>query len=154
MMQAMWVTHGMIKAMCQAHRKEGDFSCLGGGGNIRLGGEKRKREKKREREERKEKQREERKKKEKEKKMKEKEGEEGRTMHSSSDPWRWALKSVYATRATLQEVRILPTLVYLHLKGLFMSEFWDWLSVGKQRDFLPTFFIEIVSAFVNLILDF
>ena len=40
---AMWVTHGMIRAMWQAHRKEeGEF----GGGNIRLSGEKRKGEKK------------------------------------------------------------------------------------------------------------
>ena len=40
---AMWVTHGMIRAMCQAHRKEEDEF---GGGNIRLSGEKRKGEKK------------------------------------------------------------------------------------------------------------
>ena len=86
--------------------------------------------------------------------MREKKGEEGRTVHSSSDPWSWSLNSVYATRAMLQEVEILPTLVYLHLKGLFMSKFWDWISVGKQRDFLPMFFIEIVAASVNLILGF
>ena len=88
---------------------------------------------KRERVERKEKQREERKESEKEKKGREKEREEGRTVRSSSDLRRsddWSamgqeLKFIYATRATLQEVGILPTLVYFHPKGLFVFRFWD-----------------------------
>ena len=62
---------------------------------------------------------------EKKKKGREKEGEE-RSPTSSSFYFRHSdgqsssgreLKSVYSTRTTLQEVRILPTLVYFHPKG-------------------------------------
>ena len=64
------------------------------------------------------------------------------------------VNSVYSTKAMLQEVRILPTLVYFHHKGLFVSGFWDWFSIGKLRDFGPMLFIEVVASIVNLILGF
>ena len=41
-----------------------------------------------------------------------------------SDGWNWLdqeVKSIYSTRAMLQEVGILPTLVYFYPQGLFVK---------------------------------
>ena len=35
-----------------------------------------------------------------------------------------------------------------------LAEFWDWFSIRKRRQFKLGLFIEIVAAFVNLMLGF
>ena len=77
---------------------------------------------------RKERRREKKKRKERNKE-KEREGEEsererwrkGSRRSDSQNSSDQEVKTVYSTRATLQEVRILPTLVYFHPKGLFVK---------------------------------
>ena len=100
----------MMRAMCQAHRKEGD-KCEWGRESVERN------KKKKERKERE---------KGKGKKKKENEKEESRRAsspnfrrsdgHNSSDQ---KVKSVYSTRATLQEVWILLTLVISTLRAVW-----------------------------------
>ena len=50
-----------------------------------------------------------------------KEGEKGSRRSDGRNLSDQEVKSVYLTRATLQEVGILPTLIYFHPKGLFVK---------------------------------
>ena len=63
-------------------------------------------------------------KKEREREGEERERERGRKGSRGFDGWNSSdqeEKSIYSMRATLQEVGILPTLIYFHPKGLFVK---------------------------------
>ena len=99
-------------------------------------------------------------------------GKRGRNMHAVL--WRFndrnssdqEVKSIYVTRATLQEVGILPTLVYFHHKGLFLKYGnaalfilrTSWILVPtfdwEHRKFGIESFIEFVDSFLILMLGF
>ena len=102
----MWVTHGMVHACHVGDTWHGVCMPYGGVQPIKKGSMEEKRWRRRRKGERK------------------RERKEDPTA-SSSDFWRSngqsllgrELNSVYSTRATIQEVGILPTLVYFHPKG-------------------------------------
>ena len=116
--------------------------CMQAGRSIKGGGDQfieegksrkeRRRKKKRERKERK----------------KEREGEERKRERRRKGSRRFdglnlsdqKLNSVYSTRATFQEVGILPTLVYFHPKGLFVKN-------GSAACFDPTHFLDFSTGF-------
>ena len=90
----------------------------------------------------------EKKERERKRKKREREGEERKRERGRKGSWRsdgrnssdQEVKVVYSTRATLQEVGILPTLVYFHPKGLFVK-------YGNVACFDPTHWLDVSTGF-------